>query len=112
MQRQTYLHWIVADGTIGSDINNIMNSTMDNNVTAQELKTKGASALTKKTKENSETFITIRGEKRFVVLTIEQYTYLRECELETALKESEADLAAGRFDVKSLEDHLKDLKNV
>ncbi len=89
-----------------------MNSTMDNNVTAQELKTKGASALTKKTKENSETFITIRGEKRFVVLTIEQYTYLRECELETALKESEADLAAGRFDVKSLEDHLKDLKNV
>lgn len=94
------------------DINNIMDSTMDNSITAQELKTKGASALTKKTKENHETFITIRGEKRFVVLTIEQYAYLRECELETALKESEADLAAGKFDVKSLEDHLKDLKNV
>lgn len=85
---------------------------MNNSVTAQELKTKGASVLSKKTKENHETFITVRGEKRFVVLTMEQYSYLRECELETALKETEADLAAGRFDVKSLEDHLKDLQNV
>ncbi len=95
-----------------SDINNIIYSAMDNNVTAQELKTKGASVLGKKTKTSGETFITVRGEKRFVVLTMEQYSYLRECELETALKESEADLAAGKFAVKSLEEHLKDLKNV
>lgn len=89
-----------------------MNSTMDNNVTAQELKTRGAAALTRKTQKNSETFITIRGEKRLVVLTIEKYNYLRECEMETALKNAEADLAAGRFDVKSLEEHLNDLKDV
>ncbi|MFA5829597.1 MAG: hypothetical protein WC843_03830 [Candidatus Gracilibacteria bacterium] len=41
---------------------------------------------------------------------MDQYNYLRECELETALKESEADLAAGKFAVKSPEDHIKDLK--
>lgn len=85
---------------------------MSNTITAQELKTKGASALNKKAKKYNETFITIRGEKSFVVLSMDQYNYLRECELETALKESEADLAAGQFAVKSLEDHIKDLKNV
>jgi len=85
---------------------------MNNTITAQELKTKGASALNEKTKKYSETFITIRGEKSFVVLTIDQYNYLRECELEAALKESKDDLAAGKFAVKSLEDHIKDLKNV
>jgi PHD/YefM family antitoxin component YafN of YafNO toxin-antitoxin module len=85
---------------------------MNNIVTAQELKTRGMSVLSAKTRKFSETFITIRGEKSFVVLTIDQYNYLRECELEAALKESEADLAAGKFAVKSLEDHIKDLKNV
>jgi len=107
-----YLHKATTNGTINSNIKNITNSTMNNTITAQELKTKGASVLSKKTQTNHETFITIRGEKRFVVLTMDQYNYLRECELETALKESEADLAAGKFNVKSLKNHLKDLKNV
>lgn len=89
-----------------------MNNTMNNTVTAQELKTKGMSALSAKTKKFSETFITIRGEKSFVVLTIEQYNYLRECELEAALKESESDRATGKFELKSVENHIKDLKNV
>lgn len=85
---------------------------MNNTITAQELKTQGASLLTKRAKKNSETFITVRGERRFAVLTMDQYNYLRECELEAALKESEADLAAGKFVVQSLEEHLNDLKNV
>ena len=85
---------------------------MNNTITAQELKTKGASVLSEKTKKNEETFITVRGEKSFVVLTIKHYNYLRECELEAAVKESEADLAAGRFKIKSIKAHLKDLKHV
>ena len=44
---------------------------MNNTVTAQELKTKGTSALSKKTKKFNETFITIRGEKSFAVLTMD-----------------------------------------
>ncbi len=85
---------------------------MNNIVTAQELKIKGMSALNKRAKKFSETFITIHGEKSFAVLTMEQYNYLRGCELEAALKESEADLANGKFKVKSVDDHIKDLKNV
>lgn len=85
---------------------------MNNSVTAQELKTKGMSALSEKTRKFSETFITIRGEKSFAVLTMDQYNYLRECELEAALKESEADLAKGKFAIKSVKNHIKDLKNV
>ncbi|MBI2634566.1 type II toxin-antitoxin system Phd/YefM family antitoxin [Candidatus Peregrinibacteria bacterium] len=85
---------------------------MNNIVTAQELKTKGMSALNARAKEFTETFITIRGEKSFAVLTMDQYNYLRECELEAALKESEADLANGKFKVKTVAGHIKDLKNV
>ena len=85
---------------------------MHNTVTAQELKTKGMSALRERAKKFSETFITINGEKSFAVLTIDQYSYLRECELEAALKESEADLANGKFKVKSVASHIKDLRNV
>lgn len=85
---------------------------MNNSVTAQELKTRGMSALNEKTKKYNEIFITIRGEKSFAVLTMNQYNYLRECELEAALKESEADLAKGKFAVKTVAAHIKDLKNV
>ncbi len=85
---------------------------MNNIVTAQELKTKGMSALNERAKKFTETFITIHGEKSFAVLTMDQYHYLRECELEAALKESEADLLNGKFKVKTVEGHIKDLKNV
>lgn len=85
---------------------------MNNTVTAQELKTKGASILKEKTKANNEAFITVRGEKSYVVLTIDKYNFLRECELDAALKESEADLASGKFTVQSVEEHIMDVKNV
>lgn len=85
---------------------------MNNNVTAQELKIRGMSALSEKTKKFHETFITIRGEKSFAVLTMDQYNYLRECELEAALRESEADVAHGKFHIKSVKNHIKDIRNV
>lgn len=83
---------------------------MENTITAQELKTKGASILQEKAKKYQETFITLRGQKSFVVITVEQYNHFRECELEAAIKESEADLAAGRFVEKTVKEHIKDLK--
>jgi hypothetical protein len=39
----------------------------------------------------------------------EQYTHLRECELEAALAESKADLDAGRYVKESVEQHIKRL---
>jgi hypothetical protein len=100
------------NGTINSAINNTTINTMNNTVTAQELKIKGMALLARKTKEGNEAFITIRGEKSFVVLTVDKYSYMRECELVAALKESEDDLAAGRYKVRSVKSHIKDLKNV
>jgi PHD/YefM family antitoxin component YafN of YafNO toxin-antitoxin module len=83
---------------------------MNNTISAQELKIKGTQALKERAKKYQETFITVRGDKQFVVLTIEQYNYLRECELEAALKESETDLAQGKFSIKSVKKHIKDLQ--
>ncbi|MBI4127246.1 prevent-host-death protein [Candidatus Peregrinibacteria bacterium] len=85
---------------------------MNNTLTAQDLKIKGMAALAEKTKEDNEAFITIRGEKSFVVLTLDKYNYFRECELDAALRESENDLATGKYSVKSLKSHIKDLNNV
>jgi len=85
---------------------------MDNILTAQELKTKGAKILQEKTKKFKETIISVKGKNSYVVLTIDHYNYLRECELEAAFRESQADLKKGRFSIKSVKSHIKDLKNV
>lgn len=98
--------------TIQGVVDNTVNNTMDNTVTAQELKTKGTQAIKAKTSKYREAFISVRGEKKFVVLTIEEYGYLRECELEAALKQSQTDLKARKFSVKRVENHIKDLENV
>jgi len=39
-------------------------------------------------------------------MNIEQYHHLRECELEAALAQAQADIAAGRFIAESPETHL------
>ena len=65
---------------------------MPNTITANELKTKGISILNQETAENQELIITVRGKSKYVILTIEQYNYLRECELEAALIESRKDI--------------------
>lgn len=46
------------------------------------------------------------GKDRFVVLDMAQYQRLRECELEVALAEARADVAAGRVVRESPEAHL------
>ncbi|HLF96789.1 MAG TPA: hypothetical protein VI457_06575 [Methylococcaceae bacterium] len=48
----------------------------------------------------------MRGKDRFVVMDLSHYHYLRTCELEAALAETRADLAAGRYVAESPEAHL------
>ena len=50
--------------------------------------------------------MSVRGKDRFVVMDLAHYQYLRECELEAALAETRADLAAGRFVEESAAEHL------
>ncbi len=83
---------------------------MPQTITANELKTKGISVLTDETADGSEVIITVRGKNKFVVLPMEKYNHLRECELEAALLESKRDIKAGKFVKESVEKHIKRMK--
>ena len=75
-------------------------------ITANDLKTKGITAIESTLAEQTEAIISVRGKDRFVVMDIEHYNYLRECELEAALAQSRADIAAGRFVIESPQAHV------
>lgn len=75
-------------------------------ISANDLKTKGISAIEAELAQQPEAMISVRGKDRFVVMDIAHYHYLRECELDAALAETRADLAAGRFVKESAEAHL------
>ena len=77
-----------------------------NQLTANELKTGGVSAIEKALSGSSEVMVSVRGKQRYVVMELAQYQYLRECELEAALAESRADQAAGRVIRESPEAHI------
>lgn len=81
-------------------------------ISANELKTKGVAAIEAMLSQHSEAVVSVRGKDRFVVMGIAQYNYLRECELEAALAETRADMAAGRAVQESAEAHLARLKTV
>lgn len=75
-------------------------------ISANDLKTKGVAAIEAMLAEQPEAMISVRGKERFVVMELAQYHYLRECELEAALAQTRADLAAGRFVKSSPEAHV------
>lgn len=76
-------------------------------ITANDLKTKGVTLLNDETSDGSEVIITVRGKSKYVVLPIEKYNYLRECELDAALLESRKDIKDGKFIKESVEKHIK-----
>ncbi len=78
-----------------------------NTITANQLKTKGISAIESNLEDNSELVITVRGKEKFVVMDMKYYNYLRECELDAALRETEADYKAGNFVTESVEEHVQ-----
>lgn len=80
---------------------------MENIVTANELKTKGISRIDEITSNGDEAIISVRGKQRYVVLTVEQYNYFRECELEAALVDTRRDLERGDIVQESVEAHMR-----
>ncbi|WP_456393419.1 type II toxin-antitoxin system prevent-host-death family antitoxin [Persephonella sp.] len=78
-------------------------------ITANEIKTKGISYISKLMKKYNEIFISVRGKKKFVILPIEEYERLKEAELEKAIREAEEDYKNGRFVVETAEEHFKRL---
>ena len=75
-------------------------------ISANDLKTKGVAAIEAVLSEHAEAIISVRGKDRFVVMDMAHHHHLRECELEAALAQSRADVAAGRFVQESPEAHL------
>jgi PHD/YefM family antitoxin component YafN of YafNO toxin-antitoxin module len=78
-----------------------------NAVTANELKTRGVSVVEDRLKTEEEVIISVRGQSKYVVLSLETYARLREYELDMALQEARADYNAGRVISESVEDHMK-----
>ena len=75
-------------------------------LTANDLKVRGIAAIESVLADQTEATISVRGKDRFVVMEMSQYHYLRECELEAALIQSKADLAAGRAVQETAHDHM------
>jgi hypothetical protein len=75
-------------------------------ISANDLKTKGIAAIELALSTAPEAIVSVRGKDKFVVMDMAQYHYLRECELDAALAQTRADLAAGRLVQESPEAHL------
>lgn len=75
-------------------------------LTANDLKTRGVAAIESLLATQPEAMISVRGKDRYVVMDVAHYHYLRECELDAALAQSQADRAAGRFVVETAAAHV------
>jgi len=78
-------------------------------ITANELKTKGATLIDELIRKYGEVFISMRGKKKFVVLPLEEYERLKEAELERAIRDAEKDYNEGRYIIETAEEHFKRL---
>ncbi|MHB8765284.1 MAG: type II toxin-antitoxin system Phd/YefM family antitoxin [Deferrisomatales bacterium] len=76
-------------------------------ISANELKTRGIAAIESALAGEREATISVRGKNRYVVMPLEQFHYLRECELEAALAQTRSELATGRAVRESAEAHVE-----
>ena len=75
-------------------------------ITANDLKTKGVSALEAALDNENEAVISVRGKPRFVVMDIEHYEQLREVESYSAWQEARAAEAQGDYVIETAEEHI------
>jgi len=80
-------------------------------IPANDLKIKGVSIIETMLEKLDEVLISIRGKNRFVVVDMQRYNYLRECELEKALRDAQDDIANGRSRVLSSQEHFDEIDN-
>lgn len=79
-------------------------------LTANDLKTRGVSALEKALGKDDEVTISVRGKPRFVVMSLDQYERLREAEIASAWQEAKVAEACGDYDVESASEHIARLQ--
>lgn len=76
-------------------------------ISANDLKTKGVKAIEEALTTQPEVAVSVRGQVKYIVMSEEQYQYLRMCELEAALAESKSDIDAGRFVKETAAQHIR-----
>jgi len=80
-------------------------------ISANELKTKGVSLLDNLLSTLDEVLISVRGKNKYVVVDMARYEYLRECELEQAFREVQADIKNGKSKTMTAAEHIKELED-
>jgi len=80
-------------------------------ISANDLKVKGVSAIDNMLDKLDEVLISVRGKNKYVVVDIERYEHLRECELEQAYREVQEDMKNGRVKTQTADEHLKGLRD-
>lgn len=78
-------------------------------ITANEIKKRGVVCIAESLAHSPEAAISVRGKNTYVVMSMEQYQHLRECELEAALLETKRDRESGRLVHHSVAEHIKSL---
>jgi len=76
-------------------------------ITANELKTQGVSRISMALEADDEAIISVRGKEKYVVMPIDKYHHLRECELAAALNEVRDELNQGDAIEESVEEHIR-----
>jgi prevent-host-death family protein len=79
-------------------------------ITANDLKTRGVSALETALDNDDEAVISVRGKPRYVVMDIAHYERLREAEIYAAWQESRAAEARGDYVIETAEEHIARLQ--
>lgn len=98
----------ILNGTLYNAINSTNENTMT--ITANDLKTRGATIIEENLKKDDQVFVSIRGKRKYVVMDIEHYQYLRELELMAAVEEAHKDIAEGRYTTDS-DEFFRQLEN-
>lgn len=85
---------------------------MDKAITANNLKTRGVSAIEAVVRESGEAVVTVRGKSTYIIMPIEKYNYYRECELEAAINESLKEFKGGKYVAETVDEHIKRITDV
>ncbi len=80
-------------------------------VAANDLKIKGVKIFENLLQSFDEVLVSVRGKNKYVVVDIDRYEQLRELELEHALREVRAEIAAGKGRTMTAQEHLDDIEH-
>jgi len=80
-------------------------------ITANDIKRRGVVSIAEILEKSQEATISVRGKNKYVVMSIQQYQHMRECELEAAVLEAREDRKAGRIADTTVNEHISGLKD-